>query len=164
MEVNFICACLSSGQHSSASRCPPNEFQCGGTELCIHMSKLCNGAPDCTDGWDEGPHCRGIFIHVPLCKNGFIKCEACPTALCMHKVLSFWNILCKLRKQLFWNSKLGTNLWWVEQDHFRIVLTELSTGGKSESPSFNRLLNGLWKSSYKVEDFLPCVCQIFRLV
>ncbi|KAG7249416.1 hypothetical protein CRUP_021094, partial [Coryphaenoides rupestris] len=22
------------------------------------MSKLCNGVPDCTDGWDEGPHCR----------------------------------------------------------------------------------------------------------
>ncbi|KAF3856478.1 hypothetical protein F7725_017201 [Dissostichus mawsoni] len=29
--------------HSTVSRCPPNEFQCGGTELCIHMSKLCNG-------------------------------------------------------------------------------------------------------------------------
>uniref|UniRef100_A0A3Q2C7P6 EGF-like domain-containing protein n=1 Tax=Cyprinodon variegatus TaxID=28743 RepID=A0A3Q2C7P6_CYPVA len=26
--------------HSSVSRCPPNEYQCGGTELCIHMSKL----------------------------------------------------------------------------------------------------------------------------
>lgn len=23
------------------------------------MSKLCDGVPDCTDGWDEGPHCRG---------------------------------------------------------------------------------------------------------
>lgn len=23
------------------------------------MSKLCDGVPDCTDSWDEGPHCRG---------------------------------------------------------------------------------------------------------
>lgn len=71
--VNHICL-SSSGPHSSISRCPPNEYQCGGTELCIHMTKLCNGVPDCTDGWDEGPHCRGITVmhivntcgHVPI--------------------------------------------------------------------------------------------------
>lgn len=27
--------------------------------MCIHLSKLCDGVPDCTDGRDEGPHCRG---------------------------------------------------------------------------------------------------------
>lgn len=59
--VNHICL-SSSGPHSTISRCPPNEYQCGGTELCIHMSRLCNGVPDCTDGWDEGPHCRGITV------------------------------------------------------------------------------------------------------
>lgn len=59
--------CLSpSGPHSAVLKCPPNEYQCGGTELCIHMSKLCNGAPDCTDGWDEGPHCRGITPPPPF--------------------------------------------------------------------------------------------------
>ncbi|MBN3284997.1 LRP1 protein, partial [Polyodon spathula] len=35
-------------------------------ELCIHMSKLCNGVPDCTDGWDEGPHCRAL---APNCTH-----------------------------------------------------------------------------------------------
>ena len=28
------------------------------------MSKLCNGVPDCTDGGDEGPHCRGAHSHT----------------------------------------------------------------------------------------------------
>ncbi|KAG7494682.1 low-density lipoprotein receptor-related protein 1-like [Solea senegalensis] len=46
--------------HSTVSWCPHNEYHCGGTELCIHLSKLCNGVPDCTDGWDEGPHCREL--------------------------------------------------------------------------------------------------------
>ncbi|KAG9353472.1 hypothetical protein JZ751_018071 [Albula glossodonta] len=46
--------------HSRVSRCPPNEYQCLGTDLCIHMSKLCDGVHDCTDGWDEGPHCREL--------------------------------------------------------------------------------------------------------
>lgn len=49
----------STGPHIRVSKCPPNEYQCQGTELCIHMSKLCDGVPDCTDGGDEGPHCRG---------------------------------------------------------------------------------------------------------
>ncbi|KAJ0023664.1 hypothetical protein NQD34_003563 [Periophthalmus magnuspinnatus] len=74
--------------HSAVSRCPPNEFQCGGTELCIHMSRLCDGAPDCTDGWDEGPHCRELISNCSIwgcqehcavtpdgpacyCKNGY---------------------------------------------------------------------------------------------
>lgn len=61
--VSLPYLCLSSsGPHSTVSRCPPNEYQCGGTELCIHMSKLCNGIPDCTDSWDEGPHCRGSTV------------------------------------------------------------------------------------------------------
>lgn len=64
----------SSGPHSTVSRCPPNEYQCGGTELCIHMSKLCNGVPDCTDGWDEGPHCRGTAIFVVLMLAGLFDC------------------------------------------------------------------------------------------
>uniref|UniRef100_A0A8C5IGC5 EGF-like domain-containing protein n=1 Tax=Junco hyemalis TaxID=40217 RepID=A0A8C5IGC5_JUNHY len=46
---------------SKVSRCQPNEHNCLGTELCIHMSKLCNGLHDCFDGSDEGPHCRGRF-------------------------------------------------------------------------------------------------------
>uniref|UniRef100_A0A8C5IDS3 EGF-like domain-containing protein n=1 Tax=Junco hyemalis TaxID=40217 RepID=A0A8C5IDS3_JUNHY len=49
------------GPQSKVSRCQPNEHNCLGTELCIHMSKLCNGLHDCFDGSDEGPHCRGRF-------------------------------------------------------------------------------------------------------
>ncbi|XP_064871761.1 low-density lipoprotein receptor-related protein 1-like, partial [Oncorhynchus nerka] len=30
------------------------------------MSKLCNGVPDCTDGWDEGPHCREFATNCTL--------------------------------------------------------------------------------------------------
>ncbi|KAG8129647.1 hypothetical protein E2320_016513, partial [Naja naja] len=46
------------GPHSKVSRCHPNEYNCLGTELCIPMTKLCNGERDCIDGADEGPHCR----------------------------------------------------------------------------------------------------------
>jgi len=51
--------CCLAGPQSKVSRCQPNEHNCLGTELCIHMSKLCNGLHDCFDGSDEGPHCRG---------------------------------------------------------------------------------------------------------
>uniref|UniRef100_A0A672KNY8 LDL receptor related protein 1 n=1 Tax=Sinocyclocheilus grahami TaxID=75366 RepID=A0A672KNY8_SINGR len=44
--------------HTQVSQCPPNEFECRGTDVCIHLSKLCDGVPDCSDGRDEGPHCR----------------------------------------------------------------------------------------------------------
>lgn len=65
-----------SGPHSAVSHCPPNEYQCGGTELCIHMSKLCNGVPDCTDGWDEGPHCRGITVtHILIIRGHMHVCS-----------------------------------------------------------------------------------------
>ncbi|RXN19841.1 low-density lipo receptor-related 1B-like protein [Labeo rohita] len=39
-------------------RCPLNHIQCIGTRKCIHFNKLCNGAKDCEDGFDEGVHCR----------------------------------------------------------------------------------------------------------
>ncbi|POI27582.1 hypothetical protein CIB84_008667 [Bambusicola thoracicus] len=32
---------------------------CIGTNKCIHLSQLCNGVYDCSDGYDEGVHCRG---------------------------------------------------------------------------------------------------------
>lgn len=69
----------SSGPHSTVSRCPPNEYQCGGTELCIHMTKLCNGVSDCTDGWDEGPHCRGIAVCATL-PFGTVSADGWPIA------------------------------------------------------------------------------------
>lgn len=40
-------------------RCRLNHMQCIGTKKCIHFNKLCNGARDCDDGFDEGVHCRG---------------------------------------------------------------------------------------------------------
>lgn len=55
----FVCCVPFAGHHTQVSQCPPNEFECRGTDVCIHLSKLCDGVPDCTDGRDEGPHCRG---------------------------------------------------------------------------------------------------------
>ncbi|KAF7240330.1 Low-density lipoprotein receptor-related protein 1 [Varanus komodoensis] len=52
------------GPQSKVSRCQPNEHNCLGTELCIPMTKLCNGERDCVDGSDEGPHCRGAFNNL----------------------------------------------------------------------------------------------------
>ncbi|CAL8342457.1 unnamed protein product [Boreogadus saida] len=46
------------GQREVVIRCPLNHFQCIGTRKCIHFNKLCNGARDCDDGYDEGVHCR----------------------------------------------------------------------------------------------------------
>ncbi|KAK0138336.1 Low-density lipoprotein receptor-related protein 1 [Merluccius polli] len=71
------------GPHSRVSQCPPNEYQCGGTELCIHMSKLCNGVPDCTDGWDEGPHCR-VFANCTLsaCQDSCAVTQSGPVCYC----------------------------------------------------------------------------------
>ncbi|XP_064489618.1 prohormone-4-like isoform X1 [Ornithodoros turicata] len=40
-----------------AERCPPTKpFRCPGTTtVCIPIQYLCDGAPDCTDGYDEDP-------------------------------------------------------------------------------------------------------------
>ncbi|KAA8591055.1 hypothetical protein FQN60_001998 [Etheostoma spectabile] len=46
------------GSHNRANQCPVNEHGCLDLDVCIHMSKVCDGVPDCSDGWDEGPHCR----------------------------------------------------------------------------------------------------------
>lgn len=62
----WLCGLCLLGPHNRVSRCPPNEHQCLGSDMCIHMSKLCNGVPDCTDGGDEGPHCRGIHYKLLL--------------------------------------------------------------------------------------------------
>lgn len=58
-KVTVVPFAVLAGPQSKVSRCQPNEHNCLGTELCIHMSKLCNGLHDCFDGSDEGPHCRG---------------------------------------------------------------------------------------------------------
>ncbi|KAK2516341.1 hypothetical protein Q9966_015103 [Columba livia] len=39
-------------------KCAPNYVNCIGTNKCIHLSQLCNGVYDCSDGYDEGVHCR----------------------------------------------------------------------------------------------------------
>lgn len=59
-----MCVCVT-GHQSHVSQCPPNEFECRGTDVCIHLSKVCNGISDCVDGRDEGHHCLGncSFIH-----------------------------------------------------------------------------------------------------
>lgn len=54
-----MCFACFSGSHNRVNQCPVNEHGCLDPDVCIHMSKLCDGVPDCTDGWDEGPHCRG---------------------------------------------------------------------------------------------------------
>lgn len=46
------------GTHNRVNQCPVNELGCLDPDVCIHMSKLCDGVPDCSEGWDEGPHCR----------------------------------------------------------------------------------------------------------
>ncbi|RMC18833.1 hypothetical protein DUI87_04729 [Hirundo rustica rustica] len=49
-----------SGPEESDFKCSPNFIGCIGTNKCIHLSQLCNGVYDCSDGYDEGVHCRGI--------------------------------------------------------------------------------------------------------
>ncbi|KAM9485972.1 low-density lipoprotein receptor-related protein 1B [Clarias gariepinus] len=55
-------------------RCHLNHIQCPGTRKCIHFNKLCNGAKDCADGFDEGVHCRELLsaCHELRCRYGCI--------------------------------------------------------------------------------------------
>uniref|UniRef100_A0A8D2ZZH8 EGF-like domain-containing protein n=1 Tax=Scophthalmus maximus TaxID=52904 RepID=A0A8D2ZZH8_SCOMX len=47
---------------------------CIGTRKCIHFNKLCNGARDCEDGYDEGVHCRELLsaCHELRCRYGCV--------------------------------------------------------------------------------------------
>lgn len=47
------------GPEEADFKCTPNYVSCIGTNKCIHLSQLCNGVYDCSDGYDEGVHCRG---------------------------------------------------------------------------------------------------------
>ncbi|KAJ4933192.1 hypothetical protein JOQ06_030027, partial [Pogonophryne albipinna] len=55
-------------------RCPLNHIQCIGSKKCIHFNKLCNGARDCEDGYDEGVHCRELLsaCHELRCRYGCV--------------------------------------------------------------------------------------------
>lgn len=79
--------CCLAGPQSKVSRCQPNEYNCLGTELCIHMSKLCNGLHDCFDGSDEGPHCRGRCLRGMAVKEGLLLLVGVTRSLF---VPSFW--------------------------------------------------------------------------
>ncbi|XP_048876028.1 low-density lipoprotein receptor-related protein 1B-like isoform X1 [Brienomyrus brachyistius] len=54
--------------------CPLNHMQCVGTSKCIHFNKLCDGARDCEDGYDEGMHCRELLpnCHDLRCRYGCV--------------------------------------------------------------------------------------------
>ncbi|XP_042180932.1 low-density lipoprotein receptor-related protein 1B-like [Oncorhynchus tshawytscha] len=54
------------GTKAELARCPPNHMQCIGSKMCIHFNKLCDGARDCEDGYDEGVHCREL---QPKCQE-----------------------------------------------------------------------------------------------
>uniref|UniRef100_A0A8C5HWA1 EGF-like domain-containing protein n=1 Tax=Gouania willdenowi TaxID=441366 RepID=A0A8C5HWA1_GOUWI len=60
--------------HELIIKCPLNHIQCVGTRKCIHFNKLCNGARDCADGYDEGVHCRELLsaCHELRCRYGCI--------------------------------------------------------------------------------------------
>lgn len=51
--------CLFLGPEEVDFKCTLNYISCIGTNKCIHLSQLCNGVYDCSDGYDEGVHCRG---------------------------------------------------------------------------------------------------------
>uniref|UniRef100_A0A8C7S0A9 EGF-like domain-containing protein n=1 Tax=Oncorhynchus mykiss TaxID=8022 RepID=A0A8C7S0A9_ONCMY len=62
------------GAGDVVERCPLNHIQCIGTRKCIHFNKLCNGAIDCEDGFDEGVHCRELLsaCHELRCRYGCV--------------------------------------------------------------------------------------------
>eukprot|EP00063_Salmo_salar_P032241 XP_014007076.1 PREDICTED: low-density lipoprotein receptor-related protein 1B-like [Salmo salar] len=63
------------GTKAELVRCPPNHMQCIGSKMCIHFNKLCDGARDCEDGYDEGVHCRELQPKCQelLCQYGCVK-------------------------------------------------------------------------------------------
>uniref|UniRef100_A0AAX7U7X7 EGF-like domain-containing protein n=1 Tax=Astatotilapia calliptera TaxID=8154 RepID=A0AAX7U7X7_ASTCA len=62
------------GDAGKNTQCPLNHMQCTGTKKCIHFNKLCNGARDCDDGYDEGVHCRELLsaCHELRCRYGCV--------------------------------------------------------------------------------------------
>ncbi|KAH9498800.1 Exosome complex protein, partial [Bulinus truncatus] len=55
----------------------PNKFRCPNTQVCIHMSKVCDGFVDCElDNADEGSHCA----------NRACKSKKCPSNKCKETI------------------------------------------------------------------------------
>lgn len=55
-------SCIFPGPEEVEIKCPLNHIACLGANKCVHLSQLCNGVLDCSDGYDEGVHCRGESI------------------------------------------------------------------------------------------------------
>ncbi|XP_037542041.1 low-density lipoprotein receptor-related protein 1B [Nematolebias whitei] len=74
LTLHLTLTALPAGSQEVVIRCPLNHIQCIGTKKCIHFNKLCNGAKDCEDGYDEGVHCRELLsaCHELRCRYGCI--------------------------------------------------------------------------------------------
>lgn len=144
---------LSSGPHSTVSHCPPNEYQCGGTELCIHMSKLCNGVPDCTDGWDEGPHCRGIALYILIMAYEHACCSwviqhKCKGICCSHVIFVFFLPIAQFFPTSLHSVKLQCSPSSISISQYWMVLPSVYGGEIGETCFFffffTKLGTGLW--------------------
>ena len=56
---HFVPFCIFPGPEEVETKCPLNHIACLGDNKCVHLSQMCNGVLDCSDGYDEGVHCRG---------------------------------------------------------------------------------------------------------
>nr|XP_033800021.1 low-density lipoprotein receptor-related protein 1B [Geotrypetes seraphini] len=69
IDVSFLMI-IFAGPKEIEFKCPMNHIACLAPNTCIHLSRLCNGIPDCIDGYDEGMHCREL---LPQCQQ--LKCQ-----------------------------------------------------------------------------------------
>ena len=74
------------GQATLGAVCPDNYYPCAG--ICLEVSQVCNGIPNCPDYSDEGEGIKTIALLTSLIKGP--HCSAC--WLCVFELRLQWSL------------------------------------------------------------------------
>ena len=96
-------------------QCPSWQWQCPGHSICVNMSAVCDGVPDCPGGTDESPLCSKFPDHSLLAMSSSWAVASCVSSLSQSPGSSWGRNLSSLNFNLCRDSHHGIqiNHHWI---------------------------------------------------